>query len=98
MATFRSAPLWAQVLAIWGTAIPVGLLLALLNRWLLPPWRFYWLIPYPPSVWGWLRVLWGALRMWPLLVSAVAVVPSLALLGTVAVVALRLVSRRVGTG
>jgi hypothetical protein len=98
MAPFRSAPLWAQVLAIWGTAIPVGLLLALLDRWLLPPWRFYWLIPYPPSVWGWLRVFWGALRMRPLLITAVAVVPLLALLGTVTAISVWLVSRRVRAG
>ena len=87
-----------QVLAIWGAAIAVALLRALLDRWLLPPWRFYWLLPYPPRLSGWLRVLWGALLARPLLVSAVALVPLLALLGTVAIVAARLVPRRTRSG
>jgi hypothetical protein len=87
-----------QVLAIWGAAIAVALLLALLDRWLLPPWRFYWLLPYPPSLGSGLRVLWGALQARPLFVSAVVLVPLLALLGTIAIVAARLVSRRTRTG
>ena len=98
MGTFRSAPLWTQVLGLWGVALAVALVLLLIDRWLLPPRQFYWLIPYPPTAGGWLQVLWGALWVRPLLVSAVALVPLLALLGTLAVIVARLVSRRPSTG
>jgi hypothetical protein len=86
----RNAPLWVQLLCVWGAAVVLALLLLALDGWFSRPSKFYWLIPYPSGVRGWLGLVWGAFRARPLTASALLLVPTLAGLVTLLAVAARL--------
>jgi hypothetical protein len=85
----RRAPLWAQLLGVWSAAVVLALLLLLLDGWFVRPMRFYWLIPYPAGISGWLTLVWGAFRARPLTASAVLLIPTLAALATLVALAAR---------
>lgn len=88
----RGAPMWVQLLCVWSAAIALALLLLLLDGWFTRSVKFFWLIPYPaPGVRGWVALLWTGLRNRPLTVSAVFLVPALAILLTFGMVAVRLI-------
>ena len=94
----RGAPVWVQLLCVWGAAVALASLLLLLDGWFIRPVRFYWLIPYPaPGVRGWLALLWTGLRNRPLTVSALLLVPTLATLLTLGILAVRLARWAAGT-
>jgi hypothetical protein len=77
------APLWLQLLILWGGAIALSATLIAFDLRLSAPYKFFWLIPYPN-----LRLMWpvliGAFREKPLLVTGGLLAPTLAVLGTFA--------------
>ena len=94
----RNAPLWVQLLCVWGAAVVLALVLLALDGWFSRPFKFYWLIPYPaPGLRGWIALLWPALRHRPLSAGGLLLVPTLAVLLTLGLLAARLARWLAGT-
>jgi hypothetical protein len=83
----RHAPLWARLLGVWVTAIGLAWLLLKLDGWFAGSDDFYWLVPMPGDLAAGARLLWEGLRTRPLTVSAVILVPTLAILASAGLVA-----------
>jgi len=83
------APLWLQLLALWGCATVLSAALIIFDLRRSAPYRFFWLVPYPNVGLMW-AVLIRAFREKPLLVTGGLLVPALAVFGTLALLAARL--------
>ncbi len=80
---------WRHLVALWGAAIVLAVALLALDGWLLHRQKVFWLLPYPSDV----RAVWVTLatmfRDRPLLVTAMAVIPTIAVVGTLILVVSR---------
>jgi hypothetical protein len=85
------APLWLQLVVLWGAAITLSALLIGMDRLRAGPYKFFWLIPYQN-----LRLVRKAIvsvfRAKPLLAAGMLLVPALAILGTTALLPARMIA------
>lgn len=91
--SFLRAPLWQQLAIVWTVAI--ALVVGLLGLDREEPTNFFWFIPYPRDIADLMQFVGTAFRARPLFVSAVLLIPSLAILSTIALTVAQL-ARAVG--
>ena len=85
-----ATPLWKQLLVVWAAALLLAALLLALESWLSRGQSFLWLAPYPTGAREALALVGTAFRAKPLVVSAVVLVPTMAILASLALIGARL--------